>query len=65
LEDGLDRARPPEDAHEACAATPFHHESEVARLGLPEAFAVERQRRAGNEVGLADEVLAPALDLYN
>ena len=38
-------------------------DGEVARTQLAEALPVERERRPGDEVGLADEVLPPALRL--
>jgi hypothetical protein len=45
------------------AATALAYDGEVARAALRP--PVEQQRRARNEVGLADEMLAPPGELYD
>jgi hypothetical protein len=45
------------------AAASRAHDGEIARPGVAEAFAVEHERNAGNEVRLADDELAALLDL--
>ena len=48
---------------ELCATASGPHNGQVAGAGVDEAFAVEHERHARNEVGLADDELAALLDL--
>jgi hypothetical protein len=63
FEDGLNLVRRAEDTLDACPAAALADEGEVARLRVSSALAVEEQRRARNEVGLPDEVLASPREL--
>src|SRR5205823_4924856 len=63
LEHRSDRVGGAEGADEPCAALARADDGEVARPRLAEALPVERQRGAGDEVGLTDEVLPPPLNL--
>jgi hypothetical protein len=63
LEHDLDRARRPKHALDPRAATALPHDGEVTRAAVRP--AVEQQGRAGREIRLADEVLAPRGELYN
>ncbi len=63
LEHDLDPARVAEHALDARPPAAFADDRQLPRLaGRP---AVERERRAGHEVRLADEVLASRRELYD
>src|SRR5205807_9761392 len=63
LEDDPDVARLAEHPLEAGAAPSGANDGEIALAGVAEALAVEHERHAGYEVGLADDELAALLDL--
>jgi hypothetical protein len=63
LEDGLDPVRTAECPFQLGPSPAGTDEREVARARLAAPLAVDRDRRPGREVGLADEQLAPARQL--
>ncbi len=52
-----------EDALDLRAAAPARDDRELAPLGASQRLAVEDERNAGREVGLADDELAASRDL--
>jgi hypothetical protein len=63
VEHRLDRLRPAEDALQARAPTRGRHDRQVARAGVAEAFAVDDDRDARGEEGLADDEPSALRDL--
>jgi hypothetical protein len=57
-EDDLDPVGRPQNALDPRPPTAFAHERKVARLRFAASLAIEQQRRPGDEVRVADEILA-------